>query len=374
MLKLSAFSNVVIPEFGQDVVSLGCIRDLEIQDGKWVINLVLPTFGLKSEPEIAAAVKKTTYLSKSDDLDVTLNVFADVKPATTQSLNKSGVSDVRNIVLVASGKGGVGKSTVASNLAVSLARMGCRVGLLDADVYGPSVPMMFGIPADVEIKGVRTDQFEETFMIPVEKHGLKLMSIGFLVDTSSAMIWRGPMIASASMQMFNNVAWGDLDYLVVDMPPGTGDIQLTISQRVAVAGVVIVSTPQDVALADVVRAKAMFDKVNIPSLGVVENMSYFVCDGCDKRHEIFTHGGVQKAAQRLEIPFLGEIPIEIGVRQGSDEGMPAALKDVGLVARAFKELAHEVATRLAKAALEPTATRAAPSISVSGKRALNVIN
>ena len=374
MLKLSAFSSIIIPELNQDVVSLGCIRDLEIQDGKWLINLVLPTFGLKSEPEVAAAVKKAAYLSKSDDLDVTLNVFADVKPATTQSLNKPGVSDVRNIVLVASGKGGVGKSTVAANLAVALARMGCRVGLLDADVYGPSVPMMLGVPADVEIKGVRTDQSEETFMIPVERHGLKLMSIGFLVDTSSAMIWRGPMIASASMQMFNNVAWGELDYLIVDMPPGTGDIQLTISQRVAVAGVVIVSTPQDVALADVVRAKAMFDKVNTPSLGVVENMSYFVCDGCDKRHEIFTHGGAQKAAQRLEIPFLGEIPIEMDVRQGSDEGMPAALKDTGLAAKAFKELAHEVATRLAKAALEPAATQAAPSISVSGKRSLNVIN
>jgi ATP-binding protein involved in chromosome partitioning len=370
MLKLSAFSHIMIPELGQDVVALGCIRDLEIQDGKWMVNLVLPTFGLKSEPDIAVAVKKAAYLHKTDDLDVTLNVFAEVKAATTQSLNKPGIADVKNIVLVASGKGGVGKSTVAANLAVALQRLGCRVGLLDADVYGPSVPMMFGVSDDEQVRGMKTDQSEETWMIPVERHGLKLMSIGFLVDTSSAMIWRGPMIASASMQMFNNVAWGDLDYLVVDMPPGTGDIQLTIAQRVAVAGTVIVSTPQDVALADVVRAKAMFDKVNIPSLGVVENMSYFVCDGCDKRHEIFTHGGAKHAAQNLGLPFLGEIPIEIGVRQGSDEGKPIALNDEGKAAAAFKELAYEVASRLAVAALNESK---GPSISVSGKRGLPVI-
>jgi ATP-binding protein involved in chromosome partitioning len=364
---MEAFSDIMVEEFSQDVVSLDLIRNIEMKNGKLAIDLVLPTFALRSEQTLALAVQKAAAKVVTQ-VEIELNVYADVKPATTKSLFKENIADVKNIILVASGKGGVGKSTVASNLAVALARLGCRVGLLDADVYGPSVPMMLGVAPDTEVQGISTGEPSETFMLPIERHGIKLMSIGFLVDTSSAMIWRGPMIASASMQMFYNVAWGDLDYLVVDMPPGTGDIQLTIAQRVAIAGSVIVSTPQDVALADVVRAKAMFDKVSIPSLGVVENMSYFVCDGCDKRHEIFTHGGAQKAAERLGLPFLGEVPIEIKVRQGGDEGKPiAAEQELSASGQAFKELAHEVATRIAQnAILSPASQNEGPTISITG--------
>ncbi len=351
---LSAFSKIIVPEFNQDVVSLDLIRNVEMKDGKLVIELVMPTFALRSERDCALAVKKAAIEQSPHCPDVVLNVYADVKPATTQSICRENVADVKNVLLVASGKGGVGKSTVAANLAVALSRLGCRVGLLDADIYGPSIPLMFGIPKDTEVEGFSIKGSDETFMMPIEKHGIKLMSMGFLVDTESAMIWRGPMIASASMQMFLNVAWGDLDYLIVDLPPGTGDVQLTISQRVAIAGSVIVSTPQDVALADVVRAKAMFDKVNIPTLGVVENMSYFICDGCEKRHEIFTSGGARLAAQKLSLAFLAEIPLESAVRQGADEGTPVSvLQDKSLAGQAFQALAHEVATRLAKAALKP---------------------
>jgi ATP-binding protein involved in chromosome partitioning len=340
---LSAFSKIIVPEFNQDVVSLDLIRNMEMKNGKLIIDLVLPTFALRSERDCALLVKKNAIEQSPQCPNVELNVYADVKPATAKSIFREHVADVKNVILV------------ASNLAVTLSGLGCRVGLLDADVYGPSIPLMFGIPQEAEVQGFSIKGSDETFMMPIEKHGIKLMSIGFLVDTASAMIWRGPMIASASMQMFFNVAWGDLDYLIVDLPPGTGDVQLTISQRVAVAGSVIVSTPQDVALADVVRAKAMFDKVSVPTLGVIENMSYFICDECDKRHEIFTSGGARLAADKLSLPFLTEIPLELSVRQGGDEGKPisAATANKSMAGKAFEELAYKVATQLALAARKP---------------------
>lgn len=341
-------SQVLVPELDQDIISLKCLRDVRVVQKHMTVDLVLPTFALKSEKEVAFAAKKALLDCVPAGFDVTLNVFADVKPATEQSLNRPGVYDVRNIVLVASGKGGVGKSTVAANLALSLKSMGCRVGLLDADVYGPSVPTMFGVPDSEPVGGVQVAESKESYMVPIEREGIKLMSVGFLVDTNEAMIWRGPMIASASMQMFQNVVWGDLDYLIVDLPPGTGDIQLTISQRVRVAGAVIVSTPQQVALADVIRAKAMFDKVNIPILGVVENMSYFVCDSCTSRHEIFSNGGAKQIATTLSLPFLGELPLDPRVREGCDKGMTlAGLSASEPVKQAFEEVAHQVATRIA---------------------------
>ena len=335
-LLLEAFSKIIVPEFDQDVVKLGWVRNIEILNQKAQIDLVLPTFALKSERTCATAIKQAALLTVPTGTHVDLNVFAEVLPAVDQSLNKEGIANVKNIILVLSGKGGVGKSTVASNLALSLSGMGCRVGLLDADVYGPSIPTLFGIPKDVEVLGIAKEGSTENYMIPLEAKGIKLMSIGFLVDTASAMIWRGPMIASASMQMFYNVAWGDLDYLIVDMPPGTGDIHLTISQKVNVAGALIVSTPQELALADVIRAKAMLDKVNIPTFGLVENMSYFVCDACDKRHEIFSHGGATSLAKRLEIPSLAELPLN---------------SNLGPQEAPYQELAHELAARVAMAAL-----------------------
>jgi ATP-binding protein involved in chromosome partitioning len=252
-------------------------------------------------------------------------------------------------------------------LAVALARLGARVGLLDADIYGPSAPTMFGIAEGTRPGTVPGSDPQRPKIAPLERYGVRLMSIGFLVDTSTPMVWRGPMIASAAMQLFKDVAWGELDYLIVDMPPGTGDVQLTISQQVIVSGAVVCSTPQDVALADVVRAKAMFDKVAIPILGVVENMSYFICDQCSKRHEIFTHGGARMAAERMRVPFIGEIPLEPGVVKGGDEGKPVVLgAPESQSAAAFLALAEEVATSLAKVAHEMPEALAGPTISITG--------
>jgi ATP-binding protein involved in chromosome partitioning len=222
---------------------------------------------------------------------------------------------VKHTLLVASGKGGVGKSTVATNLALALARSGKSTGLLDADIYGPSIPTMLG-------KAERPSSPDGKRIIPIEKHGLKLMSMGYMVDPNTAMVWRGPMLAGAVLQFVSDVDWGELDYLVFDLPPGTGDIQLSLAQRLKVTGAVLVSTPQDVALADVYRAKAMFDRVRIPTIGLVENMSYFICGKCDTRHEIFAYGGGERAANDMGVPFLGRVPIETAVRESGDAGTP----------------------------------------------------
>ncbi len=222
---------------------------------------------------------------------------------------------MKHLILVGSGKGGVGKSTVAIHLALALAQQGHRVGLLDADIYGPSLPTLLG-PAG------KPKSPDGKRILPVEKFGIKLMSMGYLVDPEAAMMWRGPMLAGAVSQFVSDVEWGDLDFLIFDLPPGTGDVQLSLAQKFKVRGAVLVTTPQTVALADVVRAKAMFDKVRIPTLGLIENMSYFICDQCDARHEIFDHGGGERAAVRLGVPFLGRVPIEPKLREGGDVGQP----------------------------------------------------
>ncbi|MGD8393946.1 MAG: Mrp/NBP35 family ATP-binding protein [Candidatus Eiseniibacteriota bacterium] len=231
---------------------------------------------------------------------------------STQSENL--IPAVKHVVLVGSGKGGVGKSTVAVNLAVALAETGARTGLLDADIYGPSIPIMMG--------SARPTVSPEKKLIPIEAHGLKVMSIGYLVDASSAMIWRGPMLNSAVIQLLRDVAWGELDYLLVDLPPGTGDVQLTIAQNVSVTGAVVVTTPQAVAVADVVRAKNMFDQVSIHTLGVIENMSSFVCPSCNATHPIFATGGGERSAHELGIEFLGSIPIDPRICESGDSGAP----------------------------------------------------
>jgi ATP-binding protein involved in chromosome partitioning len=349
------------------------LRTDKSEDGKErvVVELVLPTLALQGrdafEAGVVKAVKAVLDPAVGGDVEVFLDVTSDVRPAIAQEAGKGGIPGVANILLVASGKGGVGKSTVASNLAVSLAQLGCRVGLLDADIYGPSAPTMFGIADGTRPGTVPSSDPARPLLAPLERHGVKLMSIGFLVDMSTPMVWRGPMIASAAMQLFKDVQWGELDYLVVDMPPGTGDVQLTISQQVVVAGSVIVSTPQDVALADVIRAKAMFDKVAIPCLGVVENMSFFVCDSCNKRHEIFFHGGAKAAAERMRVPFLGEIPIEPGVVDGGDHGDPVVHKHpTSRSAAAFLDVARAVATSLAKMAFDNPGALGGPSITITG--------
>jgi ATP-binding protein involved in chromosome partitioning len=245
---------------------------------------------------------------------------------------------VRQIVAVASGKGGVGKSTVAANLAASLALSGARAGLLDADIYGPSVPALMGAHEQPDIVDQR--------LVPLESHGLKLMSIGFIAGADKAMIWRGPMASKAIVQMMSDVHWGELDYLVVDLPPGTGDASLTIAQSVPLTGVVIVATPQDVALDIAVKALQMFRSLNVTPLGLVENMSYFVCPDCGHEHHIFSHGGAEKAAEKLGVPYLGAIPLEVAIREDSDRGTPIVVsRPDSAGARAFRDVAARIAAR-----------------------------
>ena len=362
-----AFAALDVPGVGTDLVALGVVRGVSGDKGKLTVEVALPTPALAGKQALLDRIRAAAAKAVPD-VDVELVVAHEVKPALGGGFGKLALPGIANVVLVASGKGGVGKSTVASNLAVALAKSGARTGLLDADIYGPSAPVMFGIQDGTRPGTIPGSDPQKPLIAPLERYGVKLMSIGFLVDTSTPMVWRGPMIASAAMQLFRDVAWGDLDYLVVDMPPGTGDVQLTISQQVVVAGAVVASTPQDVALADVVRAKAMFDKVSIPILGVVENMSFFVCDGCGKRHELFAHGGARTAAERMGVPFLGEVPLEGAVRQGGDEGKPVVARDPdSAAAKAFTAVAEATATSLAKAALAPDDEMAAgPTISITG--------
>jgi ATP-binding protein involved in chromosome partitioning len=270
---------------------------------------------------------------------------------TTGARTTIDLPGVKHIVAIASGKGGVGKSTTTANLALGLATLGLKVGVMDADVFGPSQPTLFGL------EGAKPEQ-QGGKLIPLESYGIKLMSIGFLVDAEAAMVWRGPMVMSAVQQLLRDVLWGELDVLLVDMPPGTGDTQLTLAQSVALSGAVIVSTPQDLALIDARRGIAMFQKTSVPVLGLIENMSYFICDNCGKRHELFAHGGARAEAERLGAPFLGEIPLDLAIREGSDNGVPIAIAEpAGPHAAAYQAIARSIA-----AALMRGTRRAAPNI------------
>ncbi len=249
------------------------------------------------------------------------------------------IPGVKHVIAVSSGKGGVGKSTVSVNLAVALSLTGAKVGLLDADIYGPNIPMMMGVE--------KTPEQKDGKITPAESHGVKLISMGFFVPEETAVVWRGPMVHTAIQQLFRDVLWGELDYLVIDLPPGTGDAQLTLSQLVPLAGAVTVTTPQEVALHDVRKGMMMFQKVNVPLLGIVENMSYFVCGHCGERTEIFSHGGGERAAEKLGIPFLGRIPIDPAIRDGGDTGNPIVIANPDSPqAKAFREIAEKIAARL----------------------------
>ncbi len=248
-----------------------------------------------------------------------------------------GIKSVKKIIAVASGKGGVGKSTTAVNLAIALAQSGLKTGLLDCDIYGPSIPHMMGINRKPDI-----DQNNK--MIPLRQHGVSLMSMGFLVPADSANIWRGPMVMGAVVKMLGDVEWGDLDIMLVDMPPGTGDAQLTLAQRAPIAGAVIVSTPQDIALIDARKAVVMFQKVNVPILGIIENMSYFCCPNCNHRSDIFAHGGARAEAEKLDVPFLGEIPLDMQIRQSLDSGQSSVLADAAC-AKAYVQIAAQITAK-----------------------------
>jgi ATP-binding protein involved in chromosome partitioning len=338
---LAAMSKVMDPELHVDLVKAGMVKDVRLSGDtvKLKIELTTPACPLKGKIQAdAEAALKAVQGLKSFEIEWGAQVRATggAVPGQGQAL----LPGVKNIILVGAGKGGVGKSTVAVNLSVALAKHGAKVGLLDADFYGPSIPLMTGITERPVSPDGKT-------LNPLSKHGLKIMSIGFLVEADQALIWRGPMLHGALMQLVRDVNWGELDYLILDLPPGTGDVALSLSQAVRAAGAVLVTTPQDVALADVVRAKQMFDKVHIPVLGIVENMSQFVCPHCSKTTHIFHHGGGQRAAEMFKIAFLGEVPLELKVRESGDSGVPvvAGAPD-SPEAQAFMQVARNVAGRV----------------------------
>lgn len=353
------------PDFSGNIVDLGLVSDIFIADSKVFFSITVPAAraqeleplraaaerAVKAIPGVAGAVVALTAEKKGGGMEAAVPPRPAPRPApaaprpapqapASHSQGKRGVPGISSIIAVASGKGGVGKSTTAVNLALGLAANGLRVGVLDADIYGPSMPRLLGI------KG-RPETVDGKILKPMERYGLKVMSMGFLVDEETPMIWRGPMVMSALTQMLREVAWGELDVLVVDMPPGTGDAQLTMAQQVPLAGAVIVSTPQDLALIDARKGLNMFRKVDVPLLGIVENMSYFLAPDTGKRYDIFGHGGARKEAERLGVPFLGEVPLTMNIRETSDAGAPVVASEPnGPQAAIYKEIAAKVWERM----------------------------
>lgn len=309
---LEALKKVKDPELHRDLVSLGMIKDLVVDGDAVRLKVELTTPACPLKETIGRDVKAALEGAGARRVEIAWGAQVRSAPGVTQSQLTPGV---KNLVLVGAGKGGVGKSTVAVNLAVSLATLGAKVGILDADIYGPSIPILTGLSQ-------RPTSRDGQKLDPLVAHGVKVMSVGFLIDPQQALIWRGPMVTGALIQLLRDVTWGELDYLILDLPPGTGDVPLTLAQNVRAAGVVLVSTPQDVALSDVIRAKLMFDKVSIPVLGLVENMSSFVCPHCRQETPIFDKGGARSAAEKMGVRFLGEVPIDLAIREGGDRGVP----------------------------------------------------
>ncbi|MGP2490967.1 P-loop NTPase [Mesorhizobium sp. PUT5] len=374
--------TVTGPDFTGNIVDLGLVSEIFVADAKVFFSITVPAARANEmEPLRAAAERVVKAIPGVASVMVALTAEkkgggmesappprpAPVRPAAppparpshapapaSRTSGKRGVPGIEAIVAVASGKGGVGKSTTAVNIALGLAANGLKVGVLDADIYGPSMPRLLGIRG-------RPESADGKVLKPMLNYGLKVMSMGFLVDEETPMIWRGPMVVSALTQMLREVEWGPLDVLVVDMPPGTGDAQLTMAQQVPLAGAVIVSTPQDLALIDARKGLNMFRKVNVPVIGIVENMSYFIAPDTGKRYDIFGHGGARKEAERLGVAFLGEVPLEMGIRESSDEGRPVvAAKPDGAEAKIYRAIAAKVWERLQEE--KTAADGAVPSI------------
>lgn len=344
------------PHLDQDPVSAGCVRDIRIRDGKVEVDLQL---GYAADQFKAGWAQMLQMQLEQLDGVSSASVSVDWSvPAQAGMAGPDTLSQVKNVIAVASGKGGVGKSTTAANLALALAREGARVGVLDADIYGPSQGIMFGIAA-----GTRPGVQDEKYFLPVEAMGVKVMSMAFLTNDETPMVWRGPMASGALLQMLTQTVWGELDYLVVDMPPGTGDIQLTLSQKAAVAGAVIVTTPQDIALLDARKGIEMFRKVNIPVLGVVENMAMHVCSNCGHIEHIFGEGGGGRLADSYEVDLLASLPLSMAIRMQCDGGEPTTIADPeSQIAMIYQQLARTVGARLAIAAHAATAM---PEIEIS---------
>jgi ATP-binding protein involved in chromosome partitioning len=351
---LDALRLVKDPDLHRDIVALNFVKNLKIE-GKSVsfaIELTTPSCPVKDELK-AAAIKAI-----QDQIDgvgsINVELTSNVRTSSGQQ-RMNLLPNVKNTIAVASGKGGVGKSTVAVNLAVSLALDGAKVGLLDADIYGPSIPLMMGINERPQLRNQK--------LIPLDAHGVKVMSIGFLVDPMQAVIWRGPMVSGAVKQFMSDVDWGELDYLVFDLPPGTGDIHLTLVQTIPLSGSVVVTTPQDISLADARKAYAMFGKVNVPVLGIIENMSYHICTSCGHREDIFATGGGRKAAEELGVPFIGEIPIYTPIRIGGDIGKPiVVLEPNAEQSKIIRQITRNMAAQLS---IQQFSASAKPEIEIS---------
>ncbi len=342
---LNALESIILPDTGESLVKADMVRALTIEDGtvRFVIE-ASPEQAPRMEPLRAAAAAAVERLEGAKSVQVMLTAHTDKKPPdlkigrhpTAQPSGPQPLPGVKSVIAVASGKGGVGKSTVSSNLACALAAAGKRVGLLDADVYGPSQPRMMGIskrPASPDGKTI----------IPLQNHGVTLMSLGFMIAEDEPVIWRGPMLMGALQQMLGQVQWGELDVLVVDLPPGTGDVQMTLAQKTQVVGAVVVSTPQDIALLDVRKAVGMFAKLKVPIIGMVENMSAYICPNCGHEAHIFGHGGAKADAERMGLPFLGEVPLDLKIREAGDTGTPVVIAHPeSREAEAFRALAAQV--------------------------------
>ncbi|HET9832587.1 MAG TPA: Mrp/NBP35 family ATP-binding protein [Vicinamibacterales bacterium] len=345
---LDALKVVQDPDLHRDIVSLGFIKDLNVSGSKvaFTIELTTPACPVKDQMRDQA---RAAVLAVPGVTDVNVNMSASVRATGVGGEGgRAPVAGVKNIIAVGAGKGGVGKTTVAVNLAIALARAGGRVGMIDADIYGPNVPIMLGMKTQLTTDGQK--------ILPAEKYGLQVISMGFMTADDAPIIWRGPMLHGALQQFFREVRWVDLDYLVIDMPPGTGDVALTLAQTVPVTGAIVVTTPQQVSLADSRRAVAMYKKLNIPTLGIVENMSYFVCPDCSHESDIFGKRGGERMAEELGVPFLGGIPIYQPIREGGDAGVPLLISEPDApAAKAIVDIAARAAAQVSIAAYkQPT--------------------